>query len=77
MIDGPVWLVVAEFEPEKVTIDFDGGEEYLRERFCEEYDLDREAADEHLGLDMKLREWCITYKRVRQRGFHMRRIETL
>lgn len=77
MNDGPMWLVVVEFEPEKVTNDFDSGEEYIRERFCEEYDLDPDKADEFLSLDLKLHEWCITYKRVRQRGFHLRRIETL
>ena len=72
-----MWLVCVEFEPEAVTDDFDKGEEHIRNAFIEAYNLTPEQAEEFLGLDLKLHEWCITYKRVRQRDYSLRRIETL
>lgn len=77
MSDQHMWLVVSEFEPEAVTNDFEKGIAHLEAAFCKEYNLIPEKAAQFLGVDMKLGEWCLTFNQVRQRGFHVRKIETL
>lgn len=72
-----MWLVQVEFDPVAVTSDFDKGEQYLLEAFYEDFGLDPETTAPVMGIDLKLGDWCLTRNRVRQRGYHLRKIETL